>query len=493
MRNKEEFKALVEKHVAAQRKADADAARRRKMILSGVTALVLCIAVALPLCLPAVRPTDTDDASMDGAALTKQEAFWDKKPIITFPCEMSPDFEPDIPADLSDIFADNLAMGYTREEIAERAADEAFRKAYMDFAVKIFQGADDIKTEDNICFSPLSAMLALAMTANGADGKTLAEMEALLCGDLSIDELNATLRTWVDRMLSRQFKESTFRVANSIWVKKGIFIPDPAFLQTNANYYGAEVYAAPFDDSTVDDMNLWIKQHTNGLIEKMIDEISPQTVMYLINTLYLKSVWWTPYLDNQVSEGVFHGTESDVTATMLSSREPCYLSMDGAKGFQKSMYGYTLVALLPDEGTDAGEFIASLTGEKLQAFLDSKSEADVRVEMPAFSYDSSIDLTQVLQSYIPTATGDGADFSKMGETVSGNTLFIGKVQQDISITLNKNGISAAAGTVVDMEEEGGIPPFDVSIYYITLNRPFVYVILDDLTGLPVMMGVVEQI
>ena len=487
MRNKEEFKALVEKHVAAQRKADADAARRRKIFLSGVSALVLCVAIILPLCLPAVRPTDTDVAPMGDAAATKQEAYPDKKP------DNSPTVDMDSNDDkFSGILAENLAMGYTREEIAERAADEVFRKAYMDFAVKIFQGADGIKTEDNLCFSPLSAMLALAMTANGADGETLAEMEALLCGDLSIDELNATLRTWVDRMLGRQFKESAFQVANSVWVRWGALHTSPAFLQTNANYYGAEVYAAPFDDSTVDDMNIWIKHYTNGLIEKMIDEISPQTVMYLINTLYLKSVWWTPYLDNQVSDGIFHGTESDVSTTMLSSREPCYLSMNGAKGFQKSMYGYTFVALLPDEGTDAGEFVASLTGEALQAFLDSKSEADVRVEMPAFSYDSSIDLTEVLNPYIPTATGNGADFSKMGETVSGNTLFIGKVQQDTSITLNKDGICAAAGTMIDMPE-GGIPPFDVPIYYITLNRPFVYFILDDLTGLPIMMGVVEQI
>jgi serpin B len=80
----------------------------------------------------------------------------------------------------------------------------------------------------------------------------------------------------------------------------------------------------------------------------------------------------------------------------------------------------------------------------------------------------------------------------MGETIHGDTLFIGNVQQDISIKVGKNGIAAAAGTIIDVPATA-LPPSTLPVYEITLDRPFVYLITDNTTGLPVFMGVVEQV
>ncbi|MBQ7354477.1 MAG: hypothetical protein IJW62_03045, partial [Clostridia bacterium] len=102
------------------------------------------------------------------------------------------------------ITAVNRLVGLKREEVADRKADDAFQRAYYDFAVKLFQDSNASKSGDNHCFSPLSVMLALSMAANGADGQTLAEMEALLGGGLSVDELNATQRTWLTAMMQRK-------------------------------------------------------------------------------------------------------------------------------------------------------------------------------------------------------------------------------------------------------------------------------------------------
>lgn len=391
------------------------------------------------------------------------------------------------------ITAVNRLVGLKREEVADRKVDDAFQRAYYDFAVKLFQDSNAIKNANNHCFSPLSVMLALSMAANGADGQTLTEMEALLGGGLSVDELNATLRTWVTAMMQREYSISTLNAANSIWVREGVFNVNPTFLQTNANYYGTAFYEAPFDDSTADDINLWIKHHTNGMIEKMVDEIDDHTMMYLINTLYLDAVWMNKYRDEDQSEGVFHGTSGDSTVTMMYAQENYVLSMDGAIGFSKAMDGYQFIAILPDEGIDIDDFVASLTAEQLQTFRGSSTCAEVHTKLPSFSYDSSIDFTDLLKAYIPSAMNPlTADFSKMGETIHGDTLFIGNVQQDVSIKVGKNGIAAAAGTVITPPGEGG-PPDPRPVYEITLDRPFVYLITDNITGLPVFMGVVEQV
>ncbi len=544
MRNNDEFKALVAEKAAAQKAAVIVAARRRKMILSGVATLALCIAILLPVTglLPMLGQSADDHVTRgvnsggEGMTTTQEErylgalqqfpALTDSDGVIppaetdavpemdtqnpnttedSDSAEPTPPFSDDPPLTDSPVLdsitdpvagltAVNRLVGLKIETVEERKIDETFRRAYLNFTVKLFQGADGVKSDSNLCFSPLSVMLALSMTANGANGQTLAEMEDFLGGALSIEELNATLHTWIEQMTYRKFSESVLNAANSIWVRQSVFNASPAFLQTNANYYGAAFYEAPFDDSTVDDINLWIKHHTNGLIEKMVDEIDERTMMYLINTLYLEDTWSDTYYDDQLSDGTFHGIESDVTVTMMASEESTYLSMDGAVGFKKNMSDYTLAAILPDEGIDVGEFIASLSGEQLQAFLQSGTRAVVNAKLPSFSYDSSITLTDLLMPYIPTALNpSSADFSNMGETIFGSPLFIGSVQQNTTITVDQTGICAAAGTIIEAPSAGESPSDPIPVYDITLDRPFVYVITDSSTGLPVFIGVVEQL
>lgn len=555
MRNKEQFKALVEERAAAQREAAVLLSRRRKIALRSAVAVVLALIILpvglhllgspdlgglsnndmpgpnapmedgkeppildhLPEQSPGV-PEGSDDEDGDGfdpeeegtpqAPGSPEVTQKPEGPIDpeepddpTFPAPPHSDDQPgqdspvleSITDPVKGIYALNHLVGLKREPVADRKADDAFRKAYYDFAVKLFQDSNASKSGDNHCFSPLSVMLALSMAANGADGQTLAEMEALLGGGLSVDEMNATLRTWLTAMMQREYSISTLNAANSIWVREGIFKVDPTFLQTNANYYRSDFYEAPFDDSTADDINRWINHHTNGMIEKMVDEIDDRTMMYLINTLYLDAVWQCKYRDEQLSEGIFHGTSGDSTVTMMYAVEDYVLSMDGAIGFSKAMDGYSFVAILPDKGIDIGDFVASLTAEQLQAFRGSSSRAEVHTKLPSFSYDSSISLTDLLKAYIPSAMNPlTADFSKMGETIHGDTLFIGNVQQDVSIKVGKNGIAAAAGTIIDVPATA-LPPSTLPVYEITLDRPFVYLITDNTTGLPVFMGVVEQV
>jgi serpin B len=555
MRNKEQFKALVEERAAAQREAAALLSRRRKIALRSAVAVVLAL-IILPVGLHLLGSPDLGGLSNNDMPVPNATMEDGKEPPIldhlpeqtpgvpegsddedgdrfdpeeegtpqapgspevtqkpegpldpeepddpTFPAPPHSDDQPgqdspvleSITDPVKGIYALNHLVGLKREPVADRKADDTFRKAYYDFAVKLFQDSNASKSGDNHCFSPLSVMLALSMAANGADGQTLAEMEALLGGGLSVDELNATLRTWLTAMMQREYSISTLNAANSIWVREGIFKVNPAFLQTNANYYRSDFYEAPFDDSTADDINRWINHHTNGMIEKMVDEIDDRTMMYLINTLYLDAVWQCKYRDENLSEGIFNGTSGDSIVTMMYAEEEYVLSMDGAIGFSKALDGYSFVAILPDEGIDIGDFVASLTAEQLQAFRGSSSRAEVHTKLPSFSYDSSISLTDLLKAYIPSAMNPlTADFSKMGETIHGDTLFIGNVQQDISIKVGKNGIAAAAGTIIDVPATA-LPPSTLPVYEITLDRPFVYLITDNTTGLPVFMGVVEQV
>ena len=207
----------------------------------------------------------------------------------------------------------------------QSAAWTPYAAAAANFAVGLLQGSAD--GTDNCVLSPYSAMLALAMTANGARGETLAQMEAVL--GLPVGALNEALRgcDMGEEVVS----------ANSVWLRDTdeLDVKD-TFLQANADYFGAGVYRAPFDAQTVEDVNAWVSEHTAGRIPQILTELDPQTMLLLINALTFDARWLEEYDEFQVSEGVFHAADgTEQTASFLYNTENIYLDDGMATGFLK--------------------------------------------------------------------------------------------------------------------------------------------------------------
>ena len=244
----------------------------------------------------------------------------------------------------------------------------------MSLAVELFKRMNKSSEGENVLISPLSIQLALAMTANGAKGQTLAEMESLLGGDMDINELNAFLKSYTDSLHSGE--KYKLNIANSIWFRDEAdrLNVNQSFLQTNADFYGAQIYKADFNDAkTVDDINNWVKLQTDGMIEKIIDRISNATVMYLINALCFDAEWQKQYDLTDIYKGDFKNINSDYKRVdMMRSEENRYIETDNAKGFLKYYAGkkYAFVALLPNEN-DINGYVQSLTGDYLENALNN--------------------------------------------------------------------------------------------------------------------------
>lgn len=377
----------------------------------------------------------------------------------------------------------DLMQLVSAKQVEGKQIDEAFRQSQMRLAMELFEACSSASEGKNVLISPLSIQLALAMTANGASGETLEEMQALLGGDIPLDELNAYLYEYVGSLPSSD--KYKVELANSIWFREqNDFEVYESFLQTNADYYKSQAYAAPFDDTTVKQINEWVNVHTDGMIKKVLNSIDPQTMMYLINALVFDAEWAVPYDEYSVHDGTFtslDGKACDVE--FMSAEEGYYLETKDAVGFAKNYKDgkYRFVALLPDEGVDVYDYIASLDGETLLDALDNMESASVFATMPKFSYDYDLEMTDVLSALgMPTAFTDGADFSAM----SNHDLYIGTVIHKTFIEVAEKGTRAGAVTVVGMDEE--CAPMYKAV--IKLNRPFVYLIIDTETNLPLFVG-----
>ena len=389
--------------------------------------------------------------------------------------------------------AADLMEGVQANTVTGKAADDAFAQSQMRLAVELFQSSVLESKDENVLISPLSIQLALAMTANGADGNTKAEMEALLGGEISLEDLNEYLYSYVNNLPSAE--KYKLQIANSIWFRddEGRLQVEKDFLQKNADYYGAQAYKAAFDDQTLKKINNWIKDHTDGMIDSILDQIDEYAVMYLINALVFDAEWQHVYDKSDVYKGKFTnigGTEKQVD--MMHSEETVYLQDENAIGFMKPYSGskYNFAVLLPNEGVDIYEYIAGLTGESLMETLSTPQLGMVMATLPKFSYEYELTMNDVLKELgMPSAfSGDTADFSKMAHSSRGN-IYIGDVLHKTFISVDELGTKAGAVTKVEMNDESA----PMSEWVVNLNRPFVYMIIDNETNLPVFIGTVMDV
>ena len=362
--------------------------------------------------------------------------------------------------------------------------------AVTDFAIRLFK--ESMADGENTLISPLSVLVALSMTANGADNETLSQMEAVL--GMPIDQLN----TWISTYMANLPEEEKYKLslANSIWFTDDErFTVNQDFLQTNADYYDADIYRAPFDDDTCKDINKWVKDNTDGLIKNILDQIPKEAVMYLINALAFDAEWQDIYFESQVREGEFtteNGEKRNVD--MMYSEENKYLEDKHATGFIKYYKDrkYAFAALLPKEGTTVSEYIASLDGEHLNDLLTNAKSAFVNTSIPKFETEYDVEMSAVLSGMgMPDAfSGATADFSKLGHSTAGN-IFINRVLHKTFISVDERGTKAGAATVVEMNDECALIIEDPKQVF--LDRPFVYMLIDCETNQPFFIGTMMDV
>lgn len=386
------------------------------------------------------------------------------------------------------IEASNLMKNISANKVTGMEADNKFITNTADFSIELFKST--FSEADNSLISPISAMFPLAMVANGAGGDTLSQMNQVLSKDIPLDTLNNYLYSF--RKSLKSTAKSKMHISNSIWFRNDLEVQKD-FLQTNSDYYNSSIYQSAFNNQTLKDINNWVKKSTNGHINKGLDGIDKETMMYLINTLVFDSKWKEKYEKESIKDNSFYNQNgSDTLCKFMSSTEDYYIDDGKATGFIKPYYDdhYRFIALLPNEGISLSEYINQMTGEKFISTLNNASETPVFVKMPEFHYEYSLSLKKALITLgMKDATSMEADFSKLSKS-QGKNIYIENVIQKTYIYVDPKGTKAGALTYIKTNTKSVIEGPDKSVI---LNRPFVYAIIDSKTNIPIFLGVVSDI
>ena len=346
---------------------------------------------------------------------------------------------------------------------------------------------------ENVVFSPVSAMSLMASLSQAADGETLKQIEEAIGKD---DEFFTLLMDGYCRSLNADKETARVHSANSFWMRdeEGRLAVTDEFL-SKCRYLDTQVFSAPFDKSTVNDINRWCSDHTDGMIDEIIDRISPDAVAYLINALTYENRWLVPYEQEQLRKGIFtDDSGNSQKAEFMYSDENRYFEDELAQGFIKPYKdGFSFIAIRPRDGVTTDEYISRMAGEKLRKLINEPQQITVSVGIPEFSNEGFTDLVPVFESMGMKDIFDSvrADLTRMGTSSRGN-IFIGAAFQKAFIEVNSDGTRAAAVSIAEAKD--GCAMVDIPKTVI-LDKPFIYIIADDsqLEGLPLFMGTVESI
>ncbi len=357
------------------------------------------------------------------------------------------------------------------------------------FAFGLFQDITAYDESDIVFISPLSASIALSMTAAGAEGATQEEMlRTLGFGGLSVKDLNACNRGIID-LLSSDPEGVELNVANSLWVSDR-FTLKSRYIRTAGSEYSARVSNLDFSDpASPSVINRWCAENTAGRIDKMIENIDPATQMYLLNALYFKGMWTTPFDAANTRKDIFHGNrmDSEVEFMHRTASFPYYIGPEGA--LLELPYGegsFVMDIFLPAEGVSAEEFASGLDGEALSTLTGLQQSDRIKVTLPKFKAEYETSLNATLQRLgMRDAFTPSADFSGMSK----EPLMISEVKQKTFIEVNEEGSEAAAVTSVAVMRTSLAPePLEFRV-----DRPFVFLIRERTSGTVLFMGLVRNL
>jgi serpin B len=361
------------------------------------------------------------------------------------------------------------------------------------FGIELFKRIT-LEEDGNFMLSPLSASVALTMLLNGCGGDTYTQLKETLQypEELEIGDINEAYSSLVIQLLQADSKVK-IAIANAIFYRLG-FEVKPLFLSTMSQHYDAHIQGLDFGlPSALAIINGWASDNTYQKIPKVLDEIDPDAVMFLMNALYFKGDWSYQFDKSQTQLRPFsldNGTSIDVNTMHGEVGAKCTLGESyNAIELPYGRTNFTMVIVVPTESLD--ELYSSFNAEtwnEITISMDEFSEySSVEVFMPKFifSYEKYLNDQLISMGMVDAFIPFVADLSGISDA----SIYVNFVKQNTFVEVNEEGTEAAAVTTIGVYETSvgpGNPPIFI------VDKPFIFAIRERTTNTLMFIGKVEN-
>ncbi|NWF61458.1 MAG: serpin family protein [Fischerella sp.] len=354
------------------------------------------------------------------------------------------------------------------------------------FGFKLFSEILKQDSDRNIFISPTSVAIALDMTYNGAGGSTQQAMaKALELQGLSVPEINSS-NAALKVLLENPDPQVQLSIANSLWANQDVSIK-PDFLKITQDFYQAKVTNLNFKDASAPGIiNNWVNENTSGKIKKIVENIEPDQVLFLINAVYFKGKWNNEFDKQQTAQYPFYITSGSQKQHPMMSQKDKYNYYENEQ-FQAVSLPYgkeakiSFYVFLPKQNYNLKSFYQNLNAENWEKWMSQFSQQEGFIRLPRFKMDYEVTLNEALKVLgMGEAFTNQADFSGIGENLA-----ISDVKHKTFVEVNEEGTEAAATTSVGIVATS-LPANEP--FRMIVDRPFFCAIRDNQTGSILFMG-----
>ncbi|MBP7300130.1 MAG: serpin family protein [Methanoculleus sp.] len=358
------------------------------------------------------------------------------------------------------------------------------------FSCDLYRRLADDSGSDNLFFSPYSISSALAITYEGARGTTADEIRSILHLPAN-DTLRRGGFARIDAELTHDDQNCNLQTASALWVEKTYPLL-PEYIALAEHWYSMNATNLDFagaPDVSRQAINRWTGEQTGGKIRDLLPagSIGPMTRLIITNAIFFKGAWADPFDADKTREAEFRVSANETMMVPMMHGDAVYpygefgtlQVLELAYAHEK---GLSMLVLLPEEGslTAAEE---TLDVQNLSMLRHSLTRERIDVYLPRFTLDAGYHLSPTLAAMgMPTAFSSGADFSGMDGT---KNLFISDLVHGAFVDVNEEGTEAAAATGVIMNTSAAPPGFTPVF---RADHPFIFLILDDGSGIILFMG-----
>ncbi|HTJ22878.1 MAG TPA: serpin family protein [Gemmatimonadaceae bacterium] len=369
-------------------------------------------------------------------------------------------------------------------------SEQSVLEASNAYSFALWRTINSTSHDSNVFVSPLSVSFALGMALNGANGPTYDEMRsALQFGGAPLTSIDSGYKSLIG-LLSSLDPSTTMKIANGIFYRSG-FPFNQSFLNDAAKWFDAEVKPQNFDDvaATVNAVNGWASSKTNGKIPKVIDDYDQSMVMFLLNAIYFKGSWRDKFDPANTRAEAFHAVSGDQSKPLMHRQGKMSYAETATFQAVDLPYGdsaFTMSVILPKPDNSVESVAASLTPDAWHALGASYHNQLVDLTLPKVTLTWKRNLIPDMKALgMKLAFTDLADFTRMS---SGQQLLISLLQQNTFVAIDEEGTEAAAVTTVGVTVTS-VP----QVTTMRVDRPFIFVIRERLSGSVLFMGKIVQL
>jgi len=356
------------------------------------------------------------------------------------------------------------------------------------FGFELFQKANaSLDEPKNTMISPMSVSLALAMVYNGTAGNTKKQMEDMLHkSNLSPEDINQSYKDLVTALQSHDPKVE-LSISNAIFYRNSFSVKND-FITTNQNYYQAEVSGLDFSKSTetLNKVNGWVNTKTKGKIDKIIEEVKPEDIMYLLNAIYFNGEWKYSFDTKETADRPF--TKEDNTTVQVSTmtiEKPFNYYSNPNFEMLEMPYGsgkYSMLIFLPETDKKVDNLISMMTPDNVDNWISKISEQKKEVFLPKFEFKFDNSLKDELAALGMTDAFNDATANLTGISEAAK-LAISEVMHKSYIKVDERGTEAAAVTGITV----GVTSMPIDNSF-RVDHPFVFAIREKDTKAILFIG-----